>query len=177
MRLFIALGVPKRISEKLFEAGADLPTRAPRRVSHSDMHITLKFLGEVSEGGAIEWIKSRLSKVRFSRFSAKIRGVGTFPQKGLPRVIWAGVEGAPLNALAKKVETALSERFPGEERPLSAHITLARSDGRTNVQPFLDKHRGEEFGEFEVGELLLIRSVLGPEGTKYSAIARFPAEE
>ncbi|MBN2121733.1 RNA 2',3'-cyclic phosphodiesterase [Candidatus Micrarchaeota archaeon] len=177
MRLFIALGIPKRISEKLFEAEADLPTRGPRGVSYSDMHITLKFLGEVSEGGAVEWIKSRLSKIRFSRFVARVRGVGTFPQGNCPRVVWAGVEGAPLNALAKKVEGALSERFPTDGKAFSAHISLARADGRINVQSFLDKHRGEEFGEFEVGELLLIRSVLGPEGTKYSAIARFPAEE
>jgi 2'-5' RNA ligase len=75
------------------------------------------------------------------------------------------------------VEKALSERFPEEAKPFSAHITLARSDGQTNVQPFLDKHQGEDFGEFDVGELLLIRSVLGSEGTKYSAVARFPAEE
>lgn len=177
MRLFIALGVPKRISEKLFEAGADLPTRVPRRVSSPDMHITLKFIGEVSEGGSVEWVKGRLSKIRFSRFLARVKGVGTFPQKGLPRVVWAGVEGAPLASLARKVESALSERFPGDGKPFSAHITLARSDGRTNVQPFLDKHLEEDFGEFEVGELLLIRSVLGPEGTKYSAVARFPAEE
>lgn len=176
MRLFVAVGLPGEVQERLGRLAGELPPDGLKKVAPGNMHVTLKFLGEAGEGD-LEWIRGELEKVKFSEFGVKIEGVGVFPNENYVRVVWAGTEsGRKLEELARKVEDALSPRFPAEKRGFSSHVTLARVRRKIEVRGFLGKHKGEELGEFGVEKFALMRSVLGREGPEYSVVAEFPAE-
>ena len=118
-------------------------------------------------------VQEALRKVEFSSFKAGVKGVGVFPNENYIRVVWAGTETKELGELAGKVEEALSPMFAKEKRGFSGHLTLARVKKKIDIKEFLEKHKGEEFGEFEVSKFLLMQSVLGRGGAEYSVVAEF----
>lgn len=174
MRLFVAVEIPGKIKEKMGGLGEELPDEGLKKVGPGLMHITLKFLGEVEEV-QLEELKNALGKVEFHPFGVKVKGVGVFPKEDYVKVVWAGTESEGLGELAGKVELALAPMFPREMRGFSGHLTLARVKRRIDVKDFLERHKDESFGEFEVGRFLLMQSVLGREGPEYSVVAEFPA--
>lgn len=176
MRLFVAVEVPEGIREKMGRIEKELPSEGLKKVDTGNMHITLKFLGEVEEGKMGE-VREALAKVEFSPFRVRVLGVGVFPNETYVRVVWAGTESDGLGALAEKVEGALSGMFAREGRGFSGHITLARVHKKVDFKEFLDAHRAEEFGKFEVHRFLIMKSVLGKGGPEYSVAAEFPAAQ
>src|SRR5687768_4530218 len=132
MRLFIALTLPDEIRARLIReqerlAGLGLPFRWVREDA---LHLTLVFLGETTEGRlphvqeAIDWAAERVAPL-----ALEANGIGTFPPRGTPRVVWAGVGGgrASLTTLQAGLTTALSERgFELDDKAFSPHITLGR---------------------------------------------------
>lgn len=174
MRMFVAVGVPDGIKEKMGRLSSELPEEGIRRVDPGLMHITLKFLGEIEEGKLGE-IKKRLGKVEFPPFTARVRGVGVFPNRNYVRVVWAGVEGEGLGELALKVGEALSGF--GKKEAFSAHLTLARAYKKVEVENFLEKHSEEEFGEFRIKSFELMQSVLGRGKPVHSVLKEFGAKE
>ncbi|MFZ5501132.1 MAG: RNA 2',3'-cyclic phosphodiesterase, partial [Candidatus Micrarchaeota archaeon] len=140
-------------------------------VKPENMHLTLKFIGEADESGAGK-IEEKLRAISFAPFRCSLRGVGVFPDEHHIRVVWAGCEsGGALEKLAKDVMDALSGY--GDDKPFSAHLTIARVKRKLDLKGFLQKHRDEPFGEFEAKEFHLIKSELKPGGPEYSALARF----
>jgi len=174
MRLFVAVPVPERIKERVAAIGREICQGGITPVRPENMHLTLRFIGTVSESDAMRAAKA-LQEVRFAPFECALRGVGAFPNEDYVLVVYAGCEsGGALEALAKSVAGAL-RGFGGDER-FSAHLTLARVKRKADLRQFLERHRPDEFGTFRADRFGLVSSVLGPGGPKYTIIATFMAE-
>jgi 2'-5' RNA ligase len=172
MRLFIAVRLPEELRKKMAGLAKELDMDGIRPVKQENMHITLRFIGEVDEQKAKE-IQEQLKSVEFEKFSCMVKGTGVFPNKDYVRVIWTGIESnGKLEELSAKVNNAL-HGIPGDGK-FSAHLTLARVKKKVDVNEFIDKHQ-EDYGSFSVGSFELVQSVLGPEGPRYNTIAVFNA--
>jgi 2'-5' RNA ligase len=170
MRLFVSVGVPEGIKLKVARLQDELPKESIKPVRPENMHLTLSFLGEVSES-AFPDVVSSLSSVEFSPFDVSVKGVGVFPRPSYVKVVWAGVDSPPLNDLASNVASSLSG-FDGDGR-FSAHLTLARVRKKIDIMPFLEKHADDDFGDFRVSSFKLMQSRLGPDGPTYSVLEEF----
>jgi len=181
MRLFVALELDENvmarlssIQEKLRSGDFDLKLVEPQ-----NLHLTLKFLGEVQESqlAQIERLVSEAVKDSHA-FTLSFRGIGHFGSGNRVNVIWAGVKGGSQDFvnLAKALEEKLSS-IRREEREPSPHLTIARVKSGRNVQGLareLDSLRDVKVGEVRVNEIALKQSVLTPQGPIYSDVKIFP---
>lgn len=190
MRLFIALDLPKSLKEILFLLCEQKKViEGVNIVSKENYHITLKFLGEVSEL-MIPPITDKLREItrKFNPFFLKISHSGVFPNSQFPRVVWIGVEDdMTIRKLASAIEESLeSLGFKREEKEFKSHITLARVKEPRNGRYFFDliNRRFKELSishedfknslKFEVKEFVLMKSTLTPKGSIYDVLQRFP---
>ncbi len=173
-RLFVAIHPPEDIRDLLIDAMDDSPEL--RWVPDDNLHLTLRFIGEV-ERPLAEDIAAALSTVTFPAFELRIAGVGQFAQRN-GGALWAAVEPrAEVAALAAKVERAcLAAGFEPERRAFHPHITLARWNRRSaeTVRAFLDRNGGLSSGSFAVDAFTLFESRLSRHGAHYEAVARYP---
>lgn len=179
IRSFLAIELPKLILRKIEEVQRDLrSTRADVRwVNPEKIHLTLKFFGNIEESRIDPIFKSIEEPVRnTSPFSIEVKGVGAFPQLRNPRVIWMGlVDGKEiLTSFQKQIETQLEKMgFQPEDRPFHPHLTLGRmksSRGKEELVGRMEKHREEEFGDFQVERVILFKSDLTPSGPIYTLL-------
>jgi len=172
MRLFVAVPVPIELRKILAEKSKELKQDGIKLVNPENMHITLRFLGEVQdENKVIE----KLREVKFEKMICQIKDIGAFPNQDYIKVVWAGVEsGGKLEALGTKVNEAL-RGFPGDDR-FSAHITIARVRKKADLKKFIEEN-SIEFGEFVVERFELIKSTLLPDGPEYSVVESFHADD
>lgn len=169
-RLFIAIDMPEAVTSLLTELNPHLPAVRWRRPEQ--IHLTVSFLGNVGPI-AEETLRERLAAIRFTAFFMPVRGVGTFPAKGRPNVIWAGVgNGHPqLFHVYKKVqEAALGAGLQPELRAWHPHITFARCRdvSAEKVRPFLKQHAELDAGMVRVESFSLYSSIPGPIGSAYT---------
>ena len=155
-----------------------------RWIREDGIHITLKFLGEVDEGkvkqvtSALETISSLHSAVRIL-----ISGLGTFPEKGRPRIIWLGAreETGHLKGLVEGIEKEMEKiGFEKETRYFKPHVTIGRVKRyRDPGKGFFMKqeHREISFGSFQAEQIVLMKSTLLPDGARYEKIATFPLKK
>ncbi len=184
MRAFIAIDLPEPVRSALRREQTAFRSICPdaRWTRPEGIHLTLKFLGEITEAQVREVAEALAKLDRFETFSVEVKGFGFFPDARRPRVLWAGVEALPgLNQLAQKVEDAMEKLgFARENRPFRPHLTLARF-GNPRAQPKLEdgleEMRETLLGCFEVSEFFLFESKLSGAGapTEYRKVARFPA--
>jgi len=179
MRLFIGLRLPKKQKARIHRAARvlrdeDLPVKW---VEPDNLHVTLKFLGEVRKERIPE-IEEALGRIAASTrsFSSALGGFGAFPTIRRPKVIWLGVEATPeLRCLKQDLEWALGDvGFESETRSFHPHVTLgrARQDSAAGVFRSLDRHFAEiEFGdELRVHTVDVMRSHLSAGGAQYSVV-------
>ncbi|MEA1922334.1 MAG: RNA 2',3'-cyclic phosphodiesterase [Pseudomonadota bacterium] len=173
MRLFIAIDLPEKIKDELALISFGLPQA--RWVKPEQLHLTLRFIGEV-DGALFQELKSGLESVSGSSFSLLLQGLGCFPPRRDPRVLWVGIEeSVELMRLRKKVDSFLAKLgIPSEYRKFSPHITLARTPKTplTRVTRFLGDHALFRLPEFTVSSFHLYSSILTPKG----ALHRHEAE-
>lgn len=183
LRLFVALDLPdwhrSALARRLAEAAASLPPA--RWVREENLHLTLAFLGDTDPDRVPE-----LATVLFPafaavpRFEAALDGAGTFPPQRPARVAWIGLRAGPeLAALQRHVAGSAAEALGGEPetRPFHAHVTVARPRKTWNRQAcetFARMGEGLPAEPFTVEEGVLYRSELGPGGSRYSVLQRFP---
>ncbi len=164
------------ILSSLQSLGGDL-----KPVERENIHLTLKFLGNVSAPRLGE-VKSSLQQVIFSAFTAEIKGAGAFPNLNHMNVVWVGVnEGwSQVEQIYEQVEKLLSGLgFQREHRPFSPHITIARVRSgrkRDEVAGFLQRLTEESFGTITVDKIRLKQSVLSSSGPKYSTLLEIPPQ-
>lgn len=167
IRLFVALEIPEAIRQRLVLLQGGVP--GARWQDTEQMHLTLRFVGEVDEDVGHD-IDDALAMVRAPSFPLEIAGVGEFGGK-IPRALWAGVRpNEALLHLQRKIETALQRLgLPAEERKFSPHITLARLKNapRAKVIEFLTHHALFASGPFPVDRFALFSSELGSNGSVY----------
>jgi len=165
------------IMSSLVSIGGDL-----KPVEQENIHLTLKFLGNVS-ASKLEEVKSALAQLTFPPFSLEINGAGAFPNLKRMNVIWVGVgEGwSQVELIFEQTEKLLHQLgFSRETRPFSPHITVARVKSgrkRDEIATFLGHLTDESFGTFPVESVRLKQSVLSPSGPKYSTLLEVPARK
>jgi len=165
------------ITSSLLSLGGDL-----KLVERENIHLTLKFLGNVSASKLGE-IKSGLTQVAFLPFSLEIKGAGAFPNLKRMNVIWVGVgEGwSEVELIFEQTEKLLHQLgFSRETRAFSPHITVARVKSgrkRDEIAAFLGHLADESFGTFPVEKVRLKQSILSPSGPKYSTLFEAPAHK
>jgi RNA 2',3'-cyclic 3'-phosphodiesterase len=191
MRLFLALPLKEEVRaalaagvEELHRGPASCPAPCPAKVgwvAPGAMHLTLKFLGETDEAkadvllSALRPVCAALAPPAFA-----VTGAGTFPPRGRPRVVWAGVEPADgaLTALAAAVEEASAGLgWERETRPFRPHLTLGRVRGELFLDDLLRRVEtlaSRRFGAQSSPALVLFRSHLSPAGARHEQLASFP---
>lgn len=185
VRAFVAVPVEDPVvKRRLLGAGSLLPELQGTRFAPAhQLHFTLKFLGEIGEE-RVEAAKRATAAAAggSAGFRLALEGLGAFPPRGPSRVLWAGCgAGADeLVRLAAAVESAfVAEGFAPEERPFSAHLTLARvrdPDAGRRLERALPHVPAEPFGVVAVTALVLFRSELTPRGADHEAIVRVALE-
>ena len=180
MRLFIALNINKKERARVIRAARplreeDLPVRW---VDEDDLHLTLKFLGEVRRDRvpAIEEAMARVGEST-APFSMMLGGFGAFPTIRRPRVLWLGVDASPaLRCLKQDLEWGLTDcGFEAETRAFHPHMTLGRVDAKDGAGAFrgLDARVAalDFTAEIPVRSVDLMRSVLSREGARYTRLS------
>lgn len=138
-----------------------------RWTAPENLHVTLKFLGEVEEP-RLSAVKEALGRIKQPPFEMGVEGMGTFP-----RIVWVGCTG-PVGPLAAAVEEACTALgFERERRAFTPHATIGRlKDPRAGRRLKLDPEAA--FGRQRVESFRLMKSLLGPDGPVYSDLAVFP---
>ncbi len=167
-RLFVAIDPPEDIRVQLAGLCCGLPEA--RWTPSEQLHLTLCFIGEM-EGATFLDIREALSAISFAPFSLRLQGVGFFPPRGQPRVVWAGVEKSePLLGLQRKITTRLFQLgLELENRKFSPHITLARlqQTAPAKVGKYLEINGLFAGGPFTVDRFSLYSSILGRKGASH----------
>jgi 2'-5' RNA ligase len=184
LRLFIAVDPSEharvrleKISDGLRAACREVGMKASfQRPEH--LHLTLKFLGDVEASKVPEIVSALDVLCATDRFEIAFEGLGAFPNEKKPNVLWVDVTKGrkELKSLAEQVDRSLLVLgYPPEQREYQPHLTLARvrrasKDARRVIHPVSP----EGAVSSPVTEVVLYRSDLGREGSKYTALARFP---
>ena len=169
-RLFVSLELPRTVTERFTELDPHL--RGVRWLAPEQMHLTLSFLGNVTEEVA-EKLKANLAAIEWKAFFLPLSGFGAFPGKGRPNVIWIGVgRGHPhLFQLHKRVqEAALAAGLEPDLRSFHPHVTVARCRDVSPeaIRPFLKAHASFDAGLIHVESFCLNSSELSSGGSIYT---------
>lgn len=185
VRAFVAVPVEEPVVRRRLIGARSLLPELPgvRFTPEHQLHFTLKFLGEIGEERVEAAKRAAVAAAGGARaFRLAIEGLGAFPPRGPSRVLWAGcgAGAADLVRLAAAVESAfVAEGFDPEERPFSAHLTLARvkdPDAGRRLARALPDVPDEPFGVVAASALVLYRSELTPRGADHEAILRVALE-
>lgn len=179
MRVFIALALEESLKEALAKVQAELKSLGEdiKWISPQNLHLTLKFLGEVPQEKIPKIIQS-LKEIsgNFEAFTIEIKNIGGFPNLKSPRVLWAGIEKGKeaLKIVTNVIEDALVKlKFPKESRSFSAHLSLGRVTYIKNKEAFCQKISTIQLPALCQGitSLTLFKSTLTPKGPLYEKIA------
>jgi len=175
IRTFIAIALPDAVRAALGQVNetlaAQVPPRVVRWVKPELMHVTLRFLGDTAVS-LLPAITAELDRVtaRHRRFNLVVKGLGCFPNRRRPRVIWAGLQGdlSEAQSLAAAVDASLvSLGWESEARPFRPHLTLGRVNDSRKVQGINWDMAIEEM-VVGVTAVHLIESQLRPSGPVYT---------
>lgn len=178
IRCFIAIDIEqKNILEKILniqkileKSNADLKLVEPQNI-----HLTLKFLGEISEEKVKKVIEA-MKTLQFNSFKITLKGLGVFPSINYPRVLWIGITNGfkESSLIYLQLEDKLAKLgFSKEERGFSPHLTIARvksGKGKNELIKILEEFKNEDFGETIIESVKLKRSVLTSKGPIYSTL-------
>mgnify|MGYP001825645570 CR=1 FL=1 len=182
IRTFVAVKLDSALCHSAAELIRELhaPGADAKWVSPENLHLTLKFLGDVDAreihqvcravGGAVE---------DASPVELEIRGAGAFPNARRPRTVWLGVGKGreEMVALNRRIEPALQELgYPKEARRYQPHLTIGRirrsGPGVLELGTLLGRYADFEVGRTRVGEVIVFSSELGRSGPTYEVLAR-----
>lgn len=182
-RIFVAVA----LDPPLRDAIADLERRLEdagvrlRWVKPENLHFTLRFLGHISDAQLTRVkVATREAAQGVRSFSISLAGVGAFPNPRRPRVVWIGVSAGAesLQDLAARLDDTLArERFPKEPRSFQPHLTLARVTeprSASHLEPTLGRFEGVEVGRQAIRSLLVMESLLRPQGAVYTQVEEVP---
>jgi 2'-5' RNA ligase len=184
MRLFTAIELGEFVCARAGALVESLRRRAaesaPRAkvtwVAPERMHLTLRFIGEVDDARAESIVGALRRPIELDPFDVRWQGLGAFPPRGAPRVLWVGVASgtaALVNAERKVSDRLASIGLAREERPYSPHLTLARVREPAGLKTAaLFEGLDSVLGDTHVNAITLFRSHLSPKGPTYVAMER-----
>jgi 2'-5' RNA ligase len=173
-RLFVAIDLPPDIAAQVQGLCYGVP--GARWVEAEQMHLTLRFIGEV-DGGVFQDIKEGLGSIMTGGFAAQVKGLGVFPPRKTPKVLWAGI--APVeevSGLRRRIDNVLlGLGLAPEGRKFSPHITLARLHDTplARLGRFLADNSLFATPEFPVSEFHLYSSELTSKGAFHTIEASY----
>jgi 2'-5' RNA ligase len=183
MRLFVAINLPSDTRESLYADAAHLraATTTVRWTAAASLHVTLKFLGEQDEARVADLTRALVSvAAKHGSIEAQTTSLGAFPNFRRPRVVWVGMTGeTELRALARDIDAALGPLgLAPESREFRAHLTLGRVKGEVSAAESAALSSAARQAlparEVSVRTIDLMRSELGPGGSRYSVLAAVP---
>jgi len=181
IRSFIAIDLPDATRQGLAAVQEQLrQSRAGVRwVKPSSIHLTLKFLGNIHPAQVEDIAPVVAQEVRDQPpITLGAAGLGAFPSRRKPRVIWIGMEGEVqrLTRIQARVENALEPLgFVRDKRPFRPHLTIGRVKDHRKLQALIDamaELKIPEFDSFDVTEIILYKSDLRPTGAIYTKLHR-----
>ena len=183
MRLFVAVELDPPVVQALGDFAATLRTRAHALapaarinwVTPEQLHVTSRFIGEVKDAQAAAIAGALLDALAVPPFDLVLQGAGAFPERGAPRVLWAGLAAGSEGLIA--IEAEVSARLAAcgiarEDRPYRPHVTLARVREAAGlrssalVEDAADRH----FGAMRVETITLFQSRTSPKGAVYTPL-------
>ncbi len=183
MRAFIAIDLPDSLQATLAATQGEFRQSAPdaRWSRPEGIHLTLKFLGEISDAQTKQVVETLAQLGPFEPFEIEVNGFGWFPNAQRPRVFWAGITAPPaLAELAAKIEARLEKTgFAREDRTFSPHLTLARFKvprPQPDLSAAVASRAQGSLGKFKASEFFLFESKLSPQGSQYRKVMRFPKQ-
>ncbi len=186
LRAFIAVEIPSEIQQNVYKETVKLRKDLDsliRWVSVENMHLTLKFLGDVSPSSVeflMQMLRNEADAVQC--FTIHLTGLGSFPNPRRPRVIYIGIQApAALDTLQRGIESA-SHRlgYESEERPFSAHLTLGRvkqnimAVDQQKIRHAIEGTQVDLLGSARVDSVHLYKSELKPSGSVYTRLYSAP---
>ena len=176
MRLFVALSIPDGVAQNLMLIQGGVP--GARWQSREQLHLTLRFIGEV-DGSDAAMLDDALASIVAPAFSIALHGVGQFGNKQ-PHALWAGVRKNPaLEHLQMKVDNAIRRvGQPRDAHKFNPHVTLARlrQPDMTKLLAWLTHNALFSSPEFAIEAFHLYSSQLSPSGSRYRIEQTYPLE-
>ena len=173
MRTFIAIDIPEEIKEKIIGIQKQLPEFKGKLTEFENLHLTLKFLGEISKE-KIEKVKEKLGEIRFNPFETEIDSLGIFDNRKSNKyeqslIVWLHMKNC--DELQKQIDSKLERLFAKEKRFMS-HLTIARVKSVENKKEFTEKLYKINIPKmnFYINNFILKESVLTPKGSIYKDI-------
>ena len=186
IRAFIAIpidpDVRKTIASTQQALANSVPERAVRWTPPEQIHLTLKFLGEVPVNSLAD-IQAVLGPICGSHLSLQLAAatLGCFPNERDPRVLWVGLTGdlGPLKTLVEQMEKQLSRWVAPEVREFHPHLTIGRIKlatpaTRQALRAAMYAHAADSFGSWRVNRVQLFQSELTPTGSRYTVLQAWP---
>ncbi|MFH1326580.1 MAG: RNA 2',3'-cyclic phosphodiesterase [archaeon] len=172
-RVFVSLDIPEKLKKEVRKIQDKLPDYHGKKTELENLHLTLKFLGEVKEN-KIEEIKNRLRKIKFKRFRIELKYLGYFDNQKYG-VVWIYLSNC--EELQRQVDKVLSGLFEKEERFMS-HLTIARVKKLDNKKEFLKKLKQTKIFrlEFIADSFELKESVLTNKGSFHKTLEKYDLE-
>ena len=182
MRLFVAIDLDEdarlaitALQQRLVKTlGAE---RSLKIIDPEHMHLTLAFLGEIADRDVPAIVDTLSIDIVVPRFAAVFQGLGVFPPRGAPRILWLGVGDGSHEIV--EVQQVVARRLEGlgialEPRPFHPHLTLARwrTSRPADRSRVLSADSRGAVGRVNVDRVTLYQSRLSPAGPAYTALTR-----
>ena len=178
MKIRMFISIPVKDKQAIAPVLADMKlTNNVRPSPSSQMHITMRFIGDIDYGKTKKVAKAVSDAVDgMEPFMITIGNAGCFPRIERPSVLWIGAEPSDVlrsisDRIAKNLKAA---NIQFDEKPFKSHITVGRCTGPMDPRPFIQKFSGKELVSFLCDEILIMRSELSPQGAKHTVLERVP---
>jgi len=173
IRTFISMAIPEMPA--IIDAKETLTAVSGIAVP-KDIHMTLRFLGDVDVKKIKKLSEEMRSIEKYSSFDVSMKGLGAFPNVKEPRIVWIGAEvGTPFCDILSEIDGMLdSLSIDYDRKPFKPHVTVGRVKRRSeSLTDVLNKHRSQDMGSFRCSEILLMSSVLTQNGARHSVVGTF----
>lgn len=177
MRVFISIDVPEKIKEEIKKIQNQLPDFKGKFTELENLHLTLKFLGNINEE-KLEEIKKKLEEINFDSFDTKVDSIGVFDNRNSNSysrkiIVWLHLTNC--EELQEKIDEKLSEIGFEKEKRFMSHLTIARIKYIKDKERFLEKLKEIEIPkrDFKVDNFRLKKSTLTKKGPVYETIGEY----
>jgi 2'-5' RNA ligase len=184
LRLFFAVELSAEVraasASHIERLRRDFPRLRVSWARPASLHVTLKFLGEVEASRVASLSLAGAGAAKgLAPFNLSAASAGAFPPSGAARVLWLGIgdDSGRLALLQRRLEEGCEAvGFPRESKSFKPHLTIARLRTPGGAAALSEAHRQTPFGpfEFNVSEFVLMRSELGPGGSRYTPLSHHP---